>query len=112
MGDFELNVNKNKDKELPYDYLERTTTQEERVKLYTEVDREISNINSGGKLEDSNIINLLTLLNRKVELKELDVNTYDCKYNLKLLHIDLAHMIARNYKTTKSKVIKSKKLEL
>lgn len=116
MANFEINLDRNK--ELPYDYIERTINQEGRLRLYKTADILVSEINKGQAqhTRDSDtekVKELLQLLNRKIELSELIINNFNQEYTLNLLHIDLAHMISRHVlKEPKVKPRESRKLEL
>lgn len=103
---FDLDVKGKEMGNKPYTYIEKTTTQEDRVRMYKSIDEVIMDVNPKLTKEVSD---LLFIINRQIGLGELDVITFDKKYSLKLLHIDLAHMIARNYSNENKKVVKTTK---
>lgn len=116
MANFEINLDRSK--ELPYDYIEKTTTQEDRLRLYKTVDNLVCNMNKGQVHHDRNsdtdrVKELLQILNRKIDLGELIINNFNQEYTLNLLHIDLAHMISRHaLNAPKPKQRESRRLEL
>lgn len=103
---FDLDVKAKEMGNKPYTYIEKTTTQEDRIRMYKAVDGVIGEVNPKLPKEVSDLI---FMINRQIGLGELSVQTFDNQYSLKLLHIDLAHMIARNCSKENKKTVRTTK---